>query len=118
MARTIESTKYTYVDVKDEPGAGGANHRYDVTTYPAEGRLAIVASINFQNGPIAEVDINGCMNEDLLVILIDRLKGFQSGPYACAENALALGNLEAALDILQSRTRKREERGVEGTSTI
>lgn len=118
MTRSIASTKNTYIAVKDAPGSSGANHEYDVVTYPKEGRLGLVASLSFQNGPIAVVDINGCNNEDLLVILIDRLKGFQSGPYACKENDLALLDLEHCLEMLNTRTRKREERGVEGTHTI
>lgn len=110
--------KYTYVEVNDDPGAGGANHSYSVYGHE-EGRPAIALGVvNFQKGPIKENGVNGLMNEDLLAILIDRLAGFQSGPYACRENELAQMDVEHALEVLQSRTKKREERGVEGTSTI
>ncbi len=74
--------------------------------------------LNFQNGPIQEHGVNGCQNEDLISIVIDRLQGFQSGKFACEENATALTKLEEALTTLQSRTNKRKARGVEGKNII
>ena len=35
-----------------------------------------VASICFQNGPIKENGVNGCQNEDLIAVVIDRLQQF------------------------------------------
>ena len=58
------------------------------------------------------------MNEDLIAIVIDRMQGFQSGQFKCRENAVALTKLEEALMWLRKRTQDREDRGVEGTSTI
>ena len=60
--------------------------------------------------------MNGISQEALLAILIDRLRGFQSGQYACRENAIALTKLEEATMWLQKRTLDRVRRGVEGTS--
>lgn len=74
--------------------------------------------IIFQHGPIYEVGVNGITNEILLAIVIDRLKGFQCGEFACRENALALTSIETALLWLQKRTRNRAERGVEGTTKV
>ena len=48
-------------------------------------------------------------------MLIDRLRGFQAGPFGCRENALALTKLEEAMHWLHHRTRGRMARGVEGT---
>ena len=56
------------------------------------------------------------MNEDLIAIVIDRMRGFQSGDYACRDNAIALTKLEEALMWLRNRTNGREARGVEGTN--
>jgi hypothetical protein len=103
--------------VMDEPGAGSANHQYRIVTAdgaPSEGYRAFSA-IEFQNGPISEAGVNGVSNEALLAIVIDRLRGFQSGQFACRDNAVALTNLEQALMWLQKRTRDRLARGVEGT---
>ena len=115
------------INVIDEPGAGGACHRYDITGFDTDknpsnvgehgyrtscSRIAII----FQNGPIQEVGVNGISQEALLAVVIDRLQSFQAGPYACRENALALTKCEEAMMWLQKRTRDRMARGVEGTS--
>lgn len=97
--------------VLDEPGAGGANHRYQIST--PNSRTA--CEISFQNGPIKEAGVNGISNESLLAVVIDRLKCFQSDKYACRENALALTKMEEAMHWLHHRTRERLARGVEGT---
>ena len=99
------------ITVIDEPGHGGACHSY-VITGPAP---CPSTAVYFQNGPIAEVGVNGVTHEALLAILIDRLRSFQAGPYACRENALALTKLEEAQHWLHHRTHERMRRGVEGT---
>lgn len=110
------------INVLDEPGSGNASHEYEVRfTYPLTGTLGTqppdnVTKISFQNGPIQEVGVNGISGEALIAIQIDRLRSFQSGAYACRENAIALTKLEEALMWLQKRTRDRLARGVEGTS--
>ncbi len=101
------------ISVTDEPGAGGANHSYRVT-----GPNATKTDIEFQNGPIKEVGVNGLTQETLLAIVIDRLRSFQAGPYSCRENAIALTHCEEALMWLQRRTVGRIKRGVEGTHTV
>ena len=103
------------IEVRDEPGQGNAHHKY-CTTYFVPGGDAEEQYINFQNGPIAEVGVNGTSNEALLAIVEDRLKCFQSGPYSCRENSLALTKIQEAMHWLHHRTRDRNARGVEGTS--
>jgi hypothetical protein len=114
------------VIVEDDPGAGGACHRYTIEGFNASTNMAwdhrsktapTVEVLLFQNGPIGEVGVNGVTHEALLAVLIDRLRSFQAGPYAGRENALALTHLEEALMWLQHRTRMRIKRGVEGTHT-
>jgi hypothetical protein len=114
------------IRVTDEPGAGGANHRYEISGFcsatnpstpnylnPADDQRELM--VLFQNGPIKEFGVNGITGEALLAIEIDRLRSFQKGPYACADNRDALGHCEAALYALQRRTLARIARGVEGT---
>jgi hypothetical protein len=115
----IGTKKYTQVVATDEKGQGNANHQYEIM--PAEGVRAErehLGSVSFQNGPIKEFGVNGVMNEDLIAIVIDRMRGFQSGEYNCRDNAIALTKLEEALMWLRNRTNERENRGVEGTHTI
>jgi len=121
------------ITVTDEPGPGGANHKYNVIgtaeIIPNIGPRAFGANLRFQNGPITKPqDMNGITNEALIAVAIDRMRGFQfgrkpdgsfdesvRGKYACRENALALTHLEEALMWLQKRTRDRMARGVEGS---
>ncbi|MDE4621722.1 hypothetical protein [Sinorhizobium meliloti] len=104
------------IRVVDQPGAGGANHEYDVVI--DNGTTGQIARISFQNGPIAEAGVNGLTQEVLLAIVADRLRSFQAGQYACRENALALTKIEEAMHWLHSRTRARVSRGVEGTHKV
>lgn len=117
------------IEVLDEPGSGGASHLYRTSGFnsgsnPSDpfvahyGQPSDHSTVLFQNGPINEVGVNGVTHEALLEILIDRLKGFQSGQYACRENAVALTHLETAKLWLAKRTLDRMARGVEGTHTV
>lgn len=106
------------IEVQDEPGAGGANHDYLVMLPPGHTFLGSddnAIHVQFQNGPIKECGLNGLTHEALLAIVIDRLRAFQAGPYACDMNAIALKFCENALECLKSRTKSRLARGVEGT---
>lgn len=152
----------------DQPGPGGASHRYGIRfdkrhpddaaerayaayakstggknfqgnpmpawiDLPTSIQLAWIAAtcdvlntaaanpdIAFQNGPVKEngEGVNGVTHEALLAVLIDRLEGFQAGPYACPENARAILLLQDAMATLHTRTMKREARGVEGTHLV
>ena len=103
---------------KGEPGSGGANHIYEATHLVAKGPCAGTLNhyyFQFQDGPIKEVGTNGLTHEVFLAIVIDRLKAFQAGSFACRENAIALTKLEEAVHWLHHRTMARIARGVEGT---
>ena len=78
----------------------------------------VLAEVEFQCGPIKEAGVNGVANEDLINMVVDRLKLFQESKYACEENANALIHLQEALMWLRKRTADREIRGVEGTSNV
>ena len=105
----IGTSEYTEVLCLDEPGEGGACHKYEICRAgaDADSRRApdnVFGGIEFQQGPVGEHGVNGCHQEDLLAIVIDRLQHFQRGPYSCRENALALTKLEEALHWLNHRT--------------
>lgn len=104
------------VNVLDEPGQGNACHEYQIRKWVRHEDDIELCNIQFQKGPIGEVGVNGISNEALLAIVEDRLLGFQSGQYACRENAVALTKIQEAMMWLQKRTRERVFRGVEGTS--
>lgn len=106
--------------VLDDPGSGGANHHYEIQipSRSPENSTADAYPIRFQNGPIAEAGVNGLTHEALLAILIDRMEGFQGGPYASDDNEEALQAMRTAQTALQRRTKARMARGVEGTHTV
>lgn len=108
------------VGVLDQPGQGNACHEYQIRRWVhGQGDQyddAELCNIKFQNGPVLEFGVNGISNEALLAIVEDRLIGFQSGAFACRENAVALTKLQEAMMWLQKRTRDRMARGVEGTN--
>ena len=72
--------------------------------------------IVFQHGPIKEVGTNGTTIETLIDVLVNRLEGFQHGPFANEYNADALVALRVAHTRLTDRTRDRQARNVEGTN--
>lgn len=103
------------ITVLDEPGAGGANHLYQMAYITTDG-TEMLDHIKFQKGPINDVGVNGVTQEVLLAIVIDRLRSFQAGPFACPENEEALRFAQGSLSALQRRTKDRMARGVEGKS--
>ena len=120
VKKLVESQ--TEIIVLDEKGAGGANHKYEILDkkppLSETQERGVLTQIYFQNGPIQEFGVNGCQNEDLLAVVIDRLQGFQGGQFACRENAIALTHIQEALMWLERRTLERIARGVEGKNII
>lgn len=60
---------------------------------------------------------NGTTNEEVLAMLIDRMRYLQLKA-SCRENAIVITKLEEALMWLEKRTSDRKKRGVEGTPSI
>ena len=108
----LPATKLCHMDQK---GNGGAYHKYAVMDQTGK---KLLAGIDFQNGGVKDVGVNGCHNEDLLAIVIDRLSCFQEGEFACEENAKALAHCGKALSVLEERTAARVKRGVEGQAKV
>jgi hypothetical protein len=85
--------------------AGGSGHRLE------RPYLTIV----FQRGSVDETGINGCRVEDVLDAIVDKLREYQSGSLACAENEETMDFLELA-KLAQLRRRKlRQDQGVFNT---
>ena len=114
-----------WMDVKavDEPGAGGANHKYRIDVYVIqengevvrnEHTLAHSLTIDFQHGPLKEVSANGILESALIAILLDRQRSFNRGEFSCRENSLTITHLEEALHWQGHRSRVRKFQNVEG----
>ena len=89
-------------------GTNVEGHVYDVHA----GRYSL--RLSFQLGPIKEAGVNGLTNEALIAVLTHRMKVLNS-KFPCAENQRAINHLELAAQALESRTKDRIARGVEGT---
>ena len=115
----IGTNRFTEVFATDD-AAFNANHEYIVVAAPAEGEEIGLdnpyAKVKFQEGPIKENGVNGCHNEDLIAIVLDRLYSLNQGDFKCRENSIAITKLEEAMMWLNKRTADRKARGVEGTS--
>ena len=76
-------------------------------------------TISWQNGPLGRgidrKEPNGAFVETIIAAAKDRIEFYQKSRFNCEENARAILHLEAALDILNNRTKDREKREVEGT---
>ena len=97
------------------------------TLYRIQLRLPVKASSDsleidllFQRGAVGAdgSNVNGISDESLMEVLINRLKAFQAGPWACETQAAALEHLKKALAALELRTTRRQEADVEGTTTL
>ena len=73
--------------------------------------------IKFQSGAIGEFKKNGCDLNDVIMIVIDRLKGFQNGDLACRDNDRAINALNVSLTYLKDRRHLRVSQGVIGKSS-
>lgn len=95
----------------------------DSSGNPAGGVVAGTGfTITWQDGPLGRgehrVEPNGAFVEDVLSAVLERLTFYQEvrgGKFSCTENATAISYIEGALTALDSRTKSREDRGVEGT---
>ena len=100
-------------------------HVLDDNGNPAGGETdAIGINIIWQNGPLGRdaerKEPNGAFVEGVIQAAIGRLQFYQTASnkmFACRENAIAITKLEEALMWCEERTRRREEREVEGTHT-
>lgn len=94
-----------------DPGADGASHTYEIY----DGAGGVPAIIDFQHGPRAvEGSTPGCLDVEILCILIDRYECFQAGPFACEENAAVLRHLRDAKAHMVMRANTRHVQHVLG----
>jgi len=75
--------------------------------------------LHFYEMQLDGTKIDGVTNEEVLYVLIHRLKflndEWQGGKFKCRENSLAITKLEEALMWLDHRTADRKKRKIEGT---
>jgi hypothetical protein len=123
-ALELEEHEVEDIDVHVSYGVSDAGslseHYADMNGNPAGGYSDGKGfDIQWQNGPLAvngvRLEPNGAFVEEVIWAVIDRIEFYQGSKFHGIHNAVALGHLKAALEVLNERTRDREDRGVEGT---
>lgn len=104
-----------------------AENKVDENGNPAGGYAhGTGLKIEWQDGPLgrdAERKLfpNGAFVETVLDVVRQRIEFYQTAnnkKFACRENALAITKIEEAMMWLDSRTKTREARKVEGTHIV
>ena len=105
--RIVFKNGFTVITAEDNTKTeGGAPKIYHIVPESASGEVAPhLLSIEFQSQPFKH-GVNGVTNEDLLFVLIDRLRCFQDGPGRCQENEDAIKDLKCALLQLEKRSKR------------
>ena len=73
---------------------------------------ALGMDIQWQDGVLVDGEPNGCFVETVIRAVKGRLEHYQSGSFACSENAMAIDALDTAFYWLERRRTDREKRGV------
>lgn len=112
---TKDNTAVYGGNLKENPAGVTATHDFEVRNIHTG---EVLGSVHFQQGPVKECGVNGVHNEDLILMVLTRLQEFQSGEFACRENACAITKLEEAVMWLRKRTNDRKARNVEGRNIV
>lgn len=91
-------------------------HKYGLANFEDRDttqELQFIEKNPLPDGQLVTVN-DGTTNEEVLKMLIDRLK-YLGAKLSSRENSLAVTKCEEALMWLEKRTRDRQDRGVEGT---
>lgn len=93
-------------------------HKYELSNFegtePTQTLQFIQKSLSGKGGGDLKTDVDGTTNEEVLAVLIDRLR-FLGNKLPSRENSIAVTKCEEALMWLNKRTAERKARGVEGT---
>jgi hypothetical protein len=91
---------HTKVKCEDEWKYNAPHHFTVVDAHTDEA----LGTVNFQEGPVKDVGVNGIFNEDLLLMVVTRLEAFQNSETKCNENQEAINAIYEAIDSLRART--------------
>jgi len=107
------------VDYSSERTDKRPSERYVATTdVQGPEHPGMTPFLEFHEGRHPRDGLNGWIIADLLAVIADRLEQHQSGPFACEENAAALGFIQKAREAIQARRDRRERSGTSGTQLV
>jgi hypothetical protein len=96
-----------------------APHHFEIVenmeSQPPDQPDKLLCKIDFQEGAIKDVGINGILDKDLIGVVLCRLQHFQNSSFATRENAIVITKLEEALMWMNKRNANRVMRDVQGT---
>jgi hypothetical protein len=111
--QAIETSQHTFIS-HEVPFEFNAPHHFNVHNIEGD----VITKVDFQKGPIKEAGVNGVTNEDLLHMVRLRIEGFQNSEFKSDDNQEALDHVIGAIAALERLTKKRIDRGVEGTHVV
>ena len=85
---------------------GGVRNKFVYGHHLNDYTFALLGELDFQHGHPAKVGVNGLTLESILAICLQRLNGFQKGPYPSDYNAAAIMHIERAMESLKDRQRE------------
>ncbi len=92
----------------------GDTDKGEIHFHPSEhAENGVALQVQFQHGPVGDNGVNGVQNEEVIELLLLRLRDLNS-KFPCRENSIAITKLEEAWMWLKRRTVIRESQGVEG----
>lgn len=106
------------------PAPDGACKHYSIAavipaqTSDSSEQVVNQSTLDFQDGSIAEVGPNGITDQALLAVVLDRMRGFNNGPYRCRENSVIITKIEEALMWMEKRSNDRARQGIDGVRNL
>jgi len=99
------------------------NNQVDVDNNPTGGSVVGTGlDIKWQDGPLGRdaerKEPNGAFVETVISAVIQRIEFYQESKFKCDTNQNAISHLNNALSHLETRTKDREKRGVEGEHVV
>jgi len=96
------------------------NHKYELSNFENPDTVQVIQfieKVKVNNDGDSKTVNDGTTNEEVLAMLIDRLTGLNK-KFPCKENKQSIKFLTRAQRLLESRTKDRVLRGVEGKHVL
>lgn len=116
LVKIFERTENVRGEVWKElkTGNGGASFRYVVIHRNIATGEALSMLLQFQQGHMEHLGLNGFLSDLFLYVCMDRQVDFNKGKFASEYNTASIAGIQAALDASEARVRDRQRRGVMG----
>ena len=106
LSNSCYDDSLTYLQAQEKEDGNPTHHDFEVRRTLDN---KVLGKVHFQQGALGDEGPNGILNEDLLMMIIDRVESFQSSKLRCRDNENALQHLYEALFWLNQRNSKRSK---------